>query len=255
MSENSNDQRNLDVYEDADVTYKKDNTSVLLSGMTIAFAEFIGTALLVFVTCMGCTKGMFGESIPVLQMSLASGLSVTTAIQIFSHISGAHVNPAITLCAVIMGEVSLTSVPIYVGSQIAGSLTGYALLMAVTPDKHLDVAYGHCVTAPHDEISLFQACVVEFMATFIMALAICASWDPRNYTKGDSVSLRIGLIVFLLNITAGAYTGASMNPARSFGPTVWNQKWDTHWVYWVGPVLGATLTGQFYKSVFLRGIK
>jgi glycerol uptake facilitator-like aquaporin len=112
------------------------------------------------------------------------------------------VNPAITLCAVIMGEVSLTSVPIYVGSQIAGSLTGYALLMAVTPDKHLDVAYGHCVTAPHDEISLFQACVVEFMATFIMALAICASWDPRNYTKGDSVSLRIGLIVFLLNITA-----------------------------------------------------
>jgi glycerol uptake facilitator-like aquaporin len=93
------------------------------------------------------------------------------------------VNPAITLCAVIMGEVSLTSVPIYVGSQIAGSLTGYALLMAVTPDKHLDVAYGHCVTAPHDEISLFQACVVEFMATFIMALAICASWDPRNYTK------------------------------------------------------------------------
>jgi aquaporin related protein len=76
----------------------------------------------------------------------------------------------------------------------------------------------------------FKACVVEFMATFIMALAICASWDPRNYTKGDSVSLRIGLIVFLLNITAGAYTGASMNPARSFGPTVWNQKWDTHWV-------------------------
>ncbi|XP_063903257.1 aquaporin AQPcic-like isoform X2 [Zophobas morio] len=238
--------------QDSDVTYKKGNTSAWLNGLTIATAEFIGTALLVFLTCMGCTKEMFGEIIPVAQTSLASGLSVMTAIQIFGHISGAHVNPAITLCAVIMGEISLTSVPIYVSSQIAGSLTGYALLTAVTPDKYLDTA-GHCATAPHMEISLIQACVVEFLATFIMALAICASWDPKNSSKGDSVPIRIGLIVFLLNISAGAYTGASMNPARSLGPIVWNHyRWYTHWVYWVGPVLGAVLAGHFYKKVFLK---
>lgn len=71
--------------------------------MTIAFAEFIGTALLVFVTCMGCTKGMFGESIPVLQMSLASGLSVTTAIQVsYCRIGNnlvAYVTPRMCHCA------------------------------------------------------------------------------------------------------------------------------------------------------------
>ncbi|XP_064213169.1 aquaporin AQPAe.a isoform X1 [Tribolium castaneum] len=254
MRDVGNDHRfSVDIPKDCDVTYnKKGQTPALLNGMVIVCAEFIGTAVLVFLSCMGCTKGMFGENITVLQTSLASGLSVTTAIQMFSHISGAHVNPAVTLCAFIMGEISLTSVPIYVGSQIAGSLTGYALLKAVTPDKHLNVSYGHCVTLPHDEISLLQACLVEFIATFIMAVAICAAWDPRNYAKGDSVSLRIGIIVFLLNITAGPYTGASMNPARSFGPTVWNSKWHSHWVYWIGPVLGASLSGQFYKMIFLR---
>ncbi|RZB40995.1 aquaporin AQPAe.a-like [Asbolus verrucosus] len=183
---------------DAEVAYKKKNTSVWLTGMTIGLAEFVGTALLVFLTCMGCTKGMSEGSIPVLQLSLASGLSVTTAIQIFGHISGAHVNPAITLCAVIMGEISLTSVPIYVGSQIAGSLTGYALL---------------------------TACLVEFTATVILAFAVCASWDPKNSNNTDAVPLKIGFIVVLLNITA---------------------------VYWLGPVLGAALTGQFYKKLYLR---
>ncbi|KAJ3654678.1 hypothetical protein Zmor_013852 [Zophobas morio] len=81
-------QHNLEVCEDSDVTYKKGNTSAWLNGLTIATAEFIGTALLVFLTCMGCTKEMFGEIIPVAQTSLASGLSVMTAIQRVGFVFG-----------------------------------------------------------------------------------------------------------------------------------------------------------------------
>lgn len=122
-----------------------------------------------------------------------------------------------------MGQISLHKAPIYVVSQIAGSLTGYALLMVINPtvrivivitakiiidfkgvipDKHLEVPNGHCVNVPSQEISLLQAFLVETIATMVMCFGICSSWDPANSSRSDSVALKIGLIVAVLGMAA-----------------------------------------------------
>ncbi|KAJ8964800.1 hypothetical protein NQ314_004607 [Rhamnusium bicolor] len=227
----------------------------ILDYLYIASAEFLGTGILLFLSCMGTTLGIQG-GVSSMHISLNSGLAVMTAIQMFGHISGAHVNPVVTLSALILNEITLIQVPIYIISQILGSLTGCAFQTFMTPKKHVDVeGHGVCVTAPHQDLTDWQALGIETILTVILIFSICAAWDHRNSDKMDSVPLKIGLVVGVLNLAAGAFTGASMNPVRSIGPAVWSGDYTAHWVYWVGPTIGSLLATYVYKYLFQRGRK
>ncbi|XP_048518403.1 aquaporin-4-like isoform X2 [Dendroctonus ponderosae] len=220
--------------------------------------EIAGTAIIVFLSCMGSCFGIQGDQVFSMHTSLTAGLAVATAIQTFGHLSGAHVNPAVTLNALIVQEIKWQFLFSYIGAQVVGSLIGAGIFAAVTNDASLGIqadGNGVCVTAVNNDITVLQGLAVEVLLSAILNLAICASWDARNSDKIDSVSLKIGLLVAVLNLGGGAYTGASMNPCRSFGPAVLSADWNNHWIYWTGPIVGALIASGLYRFMFWENKK
>lgn len=226
--------------------------------------EIVATAILVFLGCMGCVTGIAGGSIPHEQISLTFGLAVMVSVQVFGHVSGSHINPIVTVAAATLGNISLLQVPIYFTGQMLGALLGFGLLKVVTPEKFMGnvistVANGTILKSPgvcspglHRDVSPGQGLLVEFLATLILALVCCGVWDHRNSDKHDSVAIRFGLAIAVLAMAAGPYTGANMNPARSFAPALFNGDWDNHWVYWVGPLLAGFVGALIYRLVFAK---
>nr|XP_023027649.1 aquaporin AQPAe.a-like isoform X1 [Leptinotarsa decemlineata] len=175
--------------------------------------------------------------------------------QIFGHISGSHLNPAVTVAAFTLGHMPLIQVPIFFVGQILGSLAGFGLLKAVTPShllKFPNSTIGLCSASPNGNLSSFQVVLVEFILTFILAWACCGVWDSRNNGSKDSVPLRLGLTVTGLALAGGPYSGAHMNPARTFGPALFNGNWDFHLLYWLGPICGGFVAAMVYRLIFSR---
>ena len=139
-------------------------------------------------------------------------------------------------------------------AEIVGAVLGYGLLRFLSPEDLFTSANGICMTLPHETVSMTKAFFIEFFLTCGLAAFICGVWDPRNKKYADSAPLRIGLVISALSIAGGPYTGASMNPVRSFAPAFWNGDWDHHWIYWVAPVAAALVTSLLYKFIFWRGL-
>lgn len=216
-------------------------------------AELISTAMLVFFGCMSCIPidGLTQQS--PIYAPLGFGLAVMFNVQIFGHISGAHMNPAVTLAAVIWGNTSIVLGICYFVVQVLGATIGYGILIGLAP---IDVAVdGICVTHPHVGLNGFQTLGVEIILTGTVSFICCALWDPVNQHKQDSVPIKFGLAITGLSIAGAPLTGASMNPARSLGPALWTGIWTVHWAYWAGPFIGAALTAVFYKYILLQNHK
>ncbi|XP_072381413.1 aquaporin AQPcic-like isoform X3 [Diabrotica undecimpunctata] len=137
--------------------------------------------------------------------------------------------------------------------SMAAGLAVTVVIQLLTPAGVLSGGErGVCVNTPGRGISDLEAFGVEIILTIILVIANCSSWDKRNSHKSDSVPIKIGLVVVALNVSAAAYTGASMNPARSFGPAVWSSDYTSHWVYWAAPTIGSLVASYAYKYVFLE---
>ncbi|KYN06884.1 PREDICTED: aquaporin AQPAe.a-like [Cyphomyrmex costatus] len=223
--------------------------------MTMFTAEVIGTAMLLYIGCMGSVGSMGLVPPPALQTALSFGLTVNFIIMTIGHISGAHLNPAITIGAVIIGLKSIPTGVVYFLGQLIGAIVGYGMLKLLTPaelfndgNSYSDV--GVCVTVVHPGISSVQGLLTEIFCTCFLVCAACATWDPRCSHLTDSVALKFGFSVTVLSFTAGPYTGCSMNPVRSFAPALWTGNWKDHWIYWVGPILGALLGTFVYQLLF-----
>lgn len=221
----------------------------------LILAEIIGTAILVFVGCMGCV-GSMGPKPPVMQICLSFGFAVLIAIQCVGHISGAHINPSVTLAALILGKMSLPMSAIYMIAQCIGGLLGYGLLKVITPEHMLHggdplAAASFCMTDVHKDMTVLQGLLAEVLATGILVLFACGVWDARNERNTDSTPIRFAFCVGVLCFTFVPYTGCSLNPARTLAPAIWNGYWYNHWVFWLGPLGGATLAALFYRCLFL----
>ncbi|XP_017770650.1 PREDICTED: aquaporin AQPAe.a-like isoform X2 [Nicrophorus vespilloides] len=233
-------------------------------GKAIAFffSEFFATFILVFLGCMGCVS-ISGEPIPHSQISFTFGLAVLISVTCFAHLSGSHLNPIVTVAAVIVGHTPIAISPVYILGQMFGAIGGFGALMMSTPshlmgnDKMINDSVlgsvkvpGVCSPGINAGLTVFQGFCVEFITSAILAWVCCAVWDRKNNDKHDSVAVRFGLTIVALAMAAGAYTGANMNPARSFAPALFNGDWSNHWVYWVAPTLGAIVAAVFYRFVF-----
>ncbi|XP_026489924.2 aquaporin AQPAn.G-like isoform X1 [Vanessa tameamea] len=206
----------------------------------VAAAEACGTALLVLLSCMpGCAADAAHSSL--LQRSLTAGLLVALIVQCFDHVSGAHLNPTVTLAAALSGRVPTLRAIIMCISQLIGGVLGAGVLYLLASP-----AGRACVTKPASFISIYQALAIETLLGLCLALANLASWDARNRHLIDSWPLRIGFIVAALSLTAGDLTGASMNPVRSFAPALINGEWEALWVYVVGPLCGSCACAALY---------
>lgn len=105
------------------------------------------------------------------------------------------------------------------------------------------------------EVSLAQGVAAEALATGILVFFACGCWDSRNAKNSDSVGLRFGLCITVLALAFIPHTGCSLNPARTFGPAIWNNYWENHWIYWVGPIGGSIIAALIYRCLFSPSTK
>ncbi|KAK9746939.1 Major intrinsic protein [Popillia japonica] len=225
-------------------------------------AEFVGTGLLLFLGCMGCAVAP--NSLPIVSHyfhALTFGLAVLICVQIIAHISGAHLNPVVTIATVIFGHVKPLIGIVYVVAQFSGATLGFGLIKLLLPDIYVETEYvnnanitvtrhGLCTTVPHPQISTFQAIGIEAVTTAVLILVCCSVWDKRNANNTDAISVKFGLVIAGIAMGSAPFTSGSMNPARSFGPALLNGEWDRHFIYWVGPILGSVAASYFYKILY-----
>ncbi|XP_010135120.1 PREDICTED: aquaporin-5 [Buceros rhinoceros silvestris] len=206
--------------------------------LTLAFArsvfvEFISTLIFVFIGLGSALK--WPSALPsILQIALAFGLAIGTLVQAFGHISGAHINPAVTIAFFVGNQISFLRTLSYVIGQ---------LVEAIATNARGNLA----LNALNNNTTAGQALVVEIILTFQLAACIFASTDNRRNGNVGSPALSIGLSVAVGHLVGIYFTGCSMNPARSFGPAVVMRTFSpAHWVFWVGPILGACLAALLY---------
>ena len=207
-----------------------------------AVAEFLGTFLLVFAGPGAIVVNeVSGGQITHLGIGVAFALAVTAAIVAFGPVSGAHINPAVSISFAAQGRLGWSHLPIYVGFQLLGGIAAAALLLALFGN-----VAGLGATAPAG--SVLQALGIEVVISFFL-LMIILSVARYPATNIGGVAALVGGYVGLAAIFAGPITGASMNPARSLGPSLMSGVWDGHWVYWLGPIGGALLAGLTFHRL------
>ncbi len=197
-------------------------------------AEFIGTFFLVFVGCGAIATGLDRTS-----TALAFGLVVAVMVYALGHISGAHLNPAVSIGFAVGSHLPWTTVATYSVAQIAGAVAG-AETLRLTLGSDADLG----VTRPSGTIE--QALVWEGLLSFALMLVITAVATGTRAVR-HVAALAIGGTVALAALVGGPISGASMNPARSLGPALVSGDLDSIWVYIIGPVVGTLSAAWVYR--------
>lgn len=213
--------------------------------------EFLATFIFVLLSLGSTINWAANEEKPppadLVLISLCFGLSIATMVQCFGHISGGHINPAVTAAMVVTRKLSLAKALFYVVAQCLGAVTGAGILYLVTPAA-LRGSLG--VTTVNSDISQGYGLLVELLITFELVFTVFATCDPKRTDLGGSAGLAIGFAVAIGHLFAIPFTGASMNPARSFGPALVMLNFQDHWLYWVGPILGGILAAALYEYLY-----
>ena len=220
-------------------------------------AELLGTFWLVFG---GCGSAVLAAGFPkvgigLLGVSLAFGLTVLTMAYAIGHISGCHLNPAVSVGLVVGKRFPARELPAYVGAQLVGGIAGAAVLYVIasgaagfsTSDGF--AANGYAEHSPGG-YSMVAALVAELVLTFFFLLIILGATDSR--APAGFAPIPIGLALTLIHLIGIPVTNLSVNPARSTGPAVFVGGWalEQLWLFWLAPIVGAALAGVVYPAVF-----
>lgn len=206
-----------------------------------ATAEFIGTFALVTAGCGAIMVNATTGTLSHVGVALTFGLIILAMIAATGHISGAHFNPAVTIAFAVMRHFRWRDVPLYVAAQLSGAVIG-ALTLRLLFGSVANLG----ATLPAG--NPFQAFGLEILLTAVLMFVII-SVATDAHGAGQLAALAIGGTVALDALWGGAISGASMNPARSFGPALIAGVWRDQWVYWLGPILGALIGAAFYQFI------
>lgn len=207
-------------------------------------AELISTYILVFCGCGAAMVDTTSKgAITHLGVSMAFGLVVMIMIYSVGHISGAHMNPAVTLAFATVRHFPWSQVPPYIGAQVVASIcASFSLRLILGPVAKL----GATLPAGSEEQSLGLELITSYILMFVVS---GVATDTRAI--GELAGLAVGAAVGLDAIFAGPISGASMNPARSIGPAVASNNYTSIWVYIVGPIVGCLLGALSYNLIRL----
>ncbi|GMN42237.1 hypothetical protein TIFTF001_011445 [Ficus carica] len=205
-------------------------------------AETVATFMLVFVTCAAAAiSGSDNRRISQLGASVAGGLIVTVMIYSVGHISGAHMNPAVTIGFATFLRFPWKQVPFYALAQFTGAISA-----AMTLRELLEPIERIGTTTPSG--TDVKALIMEIIVTFnMMFITSAVATDAK--AVGELAGLAVGSAVCITSIVAGPVSGGSMNPARTLGPAIASSEYKGLWVYFVGPVTGTLLGSWFYKII------
>ena len=216
-----------------------------------AVAEFVGTFALIFVGAGSIATAAGVRDPSLVGIALAHGLTIAVMVSAVGHISGGHFNPAVTLGFLVTRRMAPAIAGAYWVAQLAGAVVGAALLKVIFPDQLTDqTRLGATVLA--EGINPLRGVLLEAVLTALLVWVIFATAaDPRGTFKSIA-GLAIGLTITLDILIGGPLTGASMNPARTFGPALVQNVWDDFWIYYVGPAAGAVAAALAYEFLYLR---
>lgn len=206
-------------------------------------AEGLAAFALVFAGCGAIVAdAQYDAALGTVGIALVFGLVIMVMVYATGHLSGAHINPAVTLAFTLSRHFPARDAAAYVGAQLAGATAAALLLLAVWPDQPAELG----ATVP--SVGVGSAFVYELVLTaFLMFVIMAVATDTR--AVGAAAAIAIGGTVGLDALFGGPVTGASMNPARSFGPALAAGEWTDFWIYVLGPVAGATVGAFAYQLV------
>jgi aquaporin Z len=222
-----------------------------------AFAEAFGTFWLVFG---GCGSAVLAAAFPnmgigLLGVSFAFGLTVLTMAYAIGHISGCHLNPAVSVGLVVARRFPARELLPYIGAQLVGAIAaGGVLYVIASGAPGFSTAGGFAANGYGDHspggYTLVAALVAELVLTFFFLLIILGATDAR--APAGFAPIPIGLALTLIHLIGIPVTNLSVNPARSTGPAVFVGGWaiEQLWLFWLAPILGAALAGITYPALF-----
>lgn len=219
-------------------------------------AEMIGTMVLVLMGCGSAViAGADGTTgVGLLGISFAFGLSVIAMAYAIGHISGCHINPAISIAMVAAGRMKLDEAILYIIAQIIGAIIGAGILYIIFTN-HPGAVIGEWALGSNgwgtgylDTYNMTAAFVAEFVFTFIFLMVILGSTSTKNI-NGGFAGLAIGFSLVLIHIVGIKITGVSVNPARSIGPAIFagGEALSQLWLFIVAPVLGGIVAAFTYN--------
>jgi aquaporin-8/aquaporin related protein len=224
-------------------------------------AEFIGLAIFVFIG--GLSARFTGSTIVA---AAAHGLTIALLIMAIGHISGGHLNPAVTMGLLIQGTAPLLISILFIIAQLSGAFIGGIMIWAVLRGSEYARIAGGAIAvniASGSPAAEYQSVFLEIFLTFVLVYTVLMTAVDRD--DNALAPLAIGLAVFVGIIAGGDISGASMNPARSFGPLVMysfvgnghcktegscqtvGALWRTHYIHWVGPLVGGAIAAVLYR--------
>ncbi|KAL1211806.1 putative aquaporin NIP7-1 [Cardamine amara subsp. amara] len=217
-----------------------------LNPLRIVMAELVGTFILMFSVCgVISSTQLSGGHVGLVEYAATAGLSVVVVVYSIGHISGAHLNPSITIAFAIFGGFPWSQVPLYITAQTLGATA--ATLVGVS-------VYGvnaeMMVTKP--ALSCVSAFFVELIATSIVVFLVSALHCGPHQNLGNMTGFVIGTVISLGVLITGPISGGSMNPARSLGPAVVAWDFEDIWVYMTAPVIGAIIGVLTYRLISIK---
>ncbi|XP_062184474.1 probable aquaporin TIP5-1 [Phragmites australis] len=222
-------------------------------------AEFISAFLFVFtavgsaISARMITPDVTSDASSLVATAVAQAFGLFAAVLIAADVSGGHVNPAVTFAFAIGGHIGVPSAIFYWASQLLGSTLACLVLHFFSAGQAVPT------TRISVEMTGFGAAVLEGVLTFLLVYTVHVAGDPRaGGKKGFATtalgSLLVGLVAGACVLAAGSLTGASMNPARSFGPAVVSGDFKNQAVYWVGPMIGAAVAALVHQNLVFPAV-
>lgn len=224
---------------------------------TLAFwraclAELFGMVFFLISVCLVCVafvKDGTSEDRAAanIEIGLGIGLSITTVAIMIGHVSGGHLNPAVSLGAIFAGRISIVQGLMYIPFQVIGAIAGSGIAKALLPaDKFAGMV------GVQNGLNAGQAFGCELLFTFVLVFFVLSVTDPAKKIGTYAVVLGIGICIAVCHLFLVPMTGCGINPARAFGPALikGGKAFEHHWVYWIGPIVAAPLAAALYVLVF-----
>ncbi|KAL6138585.1 hypothetical protein ACLB2K_063866 [Fragaria x ananassa] len=231
-------------------------------------AEFIATLLFLYITVL-TVIGYKSQSdtlkggdqcggVGILGIAWAFGGMIFVLVYCTAGISGGHINPAVTFGLFLARKVSLPRAVMYIVAQSLGAICGCALVKSF--QSALYTNYGGGANGLADGYSKGTGLAAEIIGTFVLVYTVFSATDPKRNARDSHVPvlapLPIGFAVFMVHLATIPITGTGINPARSLGAAVIynNEKaWDDHWIFWVGPFIGAAIAAMYHQYILRAG--